>query len=190
MNLLIISALSWTIRYSDPFGGRARYVFMPNHCVSHSLPVLLASKRDRRKKHVEAPTEPQTALVEAPVPVAPTDDTPAKTGKERKSKARSRQSEQLTGEPAEDAAEVGMLSSTIFRLWLIYYTHEEPSRGSQAEVQVEADGEARGMGVSKKLIIGIDTMDAKKKKQRRRKTLSTALPDAEGTAHLADRAPG
>ncbi|KAM5533338.1 hypothetical protein V8D89_013012 [Ganoderma adspersum] len=133
--------------------------------------VELAPKRDRRK-HVEAPTESQTASVEVPVPVAPTDDTPAKGGKERKSKAKNCQSEQLTVELAENADEV------------------EPSGSSLAEIQVDADGQARGTGTSIDLIIGVDAMDATEKKQRRRKTLSTASPDAKGAAHPADHASG
>ncbi|KAI1796441.1 hypothetical protein LXA43DRAFT_1079598 [Ganoderma leucocontextum] len=91
-----------------------------------SSQVELALKKDKRKKRVEAATEPQTAPVDVPIPVAPTDDTPAKSGKERKSRAESRQSGQLSVAPVEDVDK------------------SEPAAGPLAAAEVEADGEPQG----------------------------------------------
>nr|VWO98373.1 Plp [Ganoderma boninense] len=68
----------------------------------------LASRADKQKKHVQAPIESQTVPVDVPVPEAPAGDTPAKGGKERKSKVKSRQSEHVAVEPVEDLDTVGM----------------------------------------------------------------------------------
>ncbi|PIL34194.1 hypothetical protein GSI_03905 [Ganoderma sinense ZZ0214-1] len=125
----------------------------------------LASKKDKQRKHIQAPTESQTAVV--PVPGAPTGDKPAKGGKERKAKIKSRQSEHLTVEPVGDLDEV------------------EPAGGSLAIVQVEADGEPKGTGAWYNKMTGVDITDTAGKKSRRRKT--SQLPaDAERADHPAD----
>lgn len=62
--------------------------------------------KDKRKKSVEGAIETQMA----PVPVAPADGTSAKSGKQKKSETKSRESDQLTVTPVEDADKVGMYS--------------------------------------------------------------------------------